>query len=59
MTSKTNVTEIKCLEKDFFSRMTKETPTDCSSTTKQQIDTENIIKAEYEEFLHNFINDPE
>jgi hypothetical protein len=50
---------MKCLESDFFSKMKKETVTDCSETVKQQIQTEELIKSEYEEFLTNLISDPE
>ena len=59
MTSNLNKSKIKCLEGDFFSKMKKETVTDCSETVKQQIQTEEMVKSEYEEFLTNLISDPE
>lgn len=59
MTSNLNKSNIKCLESDFFSQMKKETVTDCSETVKQQIQTEELIKSEYVEFLANLISDPE
>lgn len=52
---------IRCLDdKDgFFKLMTKEKPNDQAPTMKEQIATENLVKSSYEEFLYNYIKDPE
>ena len=54
-----NKHNIKCLDEDFLSKMKKETVNDQTETTKQQIETENSIRAEYEEFLQKMVRDPE
>jgi hypothetical protein len=45
--------------KSFFKLMTKEKPNDDSHTIKEQIATEEQVKLAYEEFLSDYLNDPE
>ena len=57
--SNENKVDLKCLRKDFFSLMTKESDIDCSHTIKEQISTENLVRSAYEDFLDNYMSDPE
>ncbi len=52
---------VRCLndKNSFFGLMTKEKPNDCAHTIKEQIATEALIQASYEEFIDSFSNDPE
>jgi len=59
MVSNLNKSSIKCLDSDYFLKMKKQTENDCSETVKQQIQTEELIRSEYEEFLTALISDPE
>jgi hypothetical protein len=45
--------------KSFFKLMTREKPDDNSHTIKEQIATEEQVKLAYEEFLSDYLNDPE
>jgi hypothetical protein len=45
--------------KSFFKLMKKEKPNDDSHTIKEQIATEEQVKLAYEEFLSDYLNDPE
>jgi hypothetical protein len=45
--------------KSFFSLMKKERSNDSAHTIKEQIATEEQVKIAYEEFLKNYLNDPE
>ena len=46
-------------KKSFFELMRKEKPNDSAHTIKEQIATEEQVKLAYEDFLNDYINDPE
>jgi hypothetical protein len=59
MVSNMHKSSIKCLENDYFLKMKRATPNDCSETVKQQMETEDLVRSNYEEFLSNLVSDPE
>jgi hypothetical protein len=51
--------QLRCLSKDFFDLMTKSQPNESTHTLNEQINTEELVKKAYENFLNDYKQDPE
>ena len=54
-----NERSLRCLNDDFFNLMSKLKVNDNSSSIKEQIATEDLVRASYENFLDRYLNDSE
>jgi hypothetical protein len=54
-----NKRSLRCMNDYFFNLMSKLTENDCSSSIKEQIGTEDLVKASYEDFMTRYLDDSE
>ncbi len=54
-----NKRSLRCMNDYLFNLMSKLTENDCSSSIKEQIGTEDLVKASYEDFMTRYLDDSE